>query len=355
LKGIAEILDSDNCPFRIISGVSAGAINTVGLAAQAKNFRHAMENLWTLWSEIQTDQVYVTNAGVMFARFFQWFESLACGGQLLARPPSFIFDSTPLLHLLRNKVDFAALAANIAEGVVDAVCVSATNYQLDRAVTFFAAEPGRKPWSRTSQCGMIETLKAEHVLASAALPIFFRPQRIGNFDFGDGGISLKAPLSPAIHLGAQKLCVIGIQNPITEKNVGRTPYQRVTVGDISGTLLNSLLFGSINDDLLHCQAVNIALRKYPAMKLDYRVLPLLSIQPSRDLGQLESNDFAHFPFTVRHLLGGFGISQRKSWDLLSYLAFHPTYTRELLKVGRADALARRRDIKAFFKKGGGTT
>jgi NTE family protein len=355
LKGIAEILNSKESPFRIISGLSAGAINGVALAAEAQNFQHAADKLWTLWSEITTDQVYVTNTSVMLGRFLQWFESFAMGGLFAAKPPSYVFDTTPLEKLLRDQVDFAAIDANVKKGHLRAVSVSATNYQHDKAVTFFTAERSVKPWSNASQCGLVDTLTPEHVLASAALPIFFRPQRIHDFDYGDGGIGLKSPLSPAIRLGAHKLCVIGIQNPVHETSrAKRVVYRRATLGDVAGTLLNSMLFGSINDDLLHCRAVNDSLKKYPELKKEHRVLPLLTIMPSKDLGQLESNDFAHFPFTVRHMLKGFGISQKKSWDLLSYLAFHHEYTRELLKLGRADALERRREIKAFFKKGGGT-
>jgi NTE family protein len=356
LSGIAKILDSRDCPFRIVAELSAGAINGVSLAAGAANFQHAAENLWELWSGITTDQVYVTDVSVMFGRFVHWFGSMASGGLLVSKPPSYLFDTTPLRKMLQQQVDFDALAANVKRGRLRAVSVSATNYQHDRAVSFFAGGKGVKPWETPSQCGMVDRITADHVLASAALPVFFRPQRIQDYDYGDGGVALKAPLSPAIKLGAEKLCVIGIQNPADE----RIPWQRVTyrrasVGDVAGTLLNAMLFGSINEDILHCQAVNRALKKYPAMKKDYREIPLLSILPSKNLGQLESNDFANFPFTVRHLLKGFGISHRKSWDLMSYLAFHPAYTRELLQLGQSDALARRRDIRAFFKRGGGTT
>jgi NTE family protein len=356
LKGIAEILDSPDIPFRIISGLSAGAINGVALAAEAQDFRHAADKLWTLWSEITTDQVYVTDLGVMIGRFLQWFESLATGGLFSVKPPSYVFDTTPLEKLLRDNVDFSAIGKNVKTGVLRAVSVSATNYQHDKPVTFFTGERSVKPWTNPSQCGVVDKLTPQHVLASSALPVFFRPQKIQNFDYGDGGIGLKSPLSPAIKMGAHKLCVIGIQNPTHEApRNAREVYRRATVGDVAGTLLNSMLFGSINEDILHCLAVNAALTKYPAMKKEYRVLPLLSIMPSKDLGQLESNDFSNFPFTVRHLLKGFGISQKKSWDLISYLAFHPQYARELLKLGRADALSRRREIRAFFKKGAGTS
>ncbi|RZA05369.1 MAG: hypothetical protein EOP11_12985 [Proteobacteria bacterium] len=348
LQAIAEITKATASPFGIISGLSAGAINGMWLASGAEDFTAATTRMAELWSTIRTDDIFVTDGGYLVRHGLKWIEVFATGNFFVEKSPSFIFDTSPLRKYLSAHIDFPAIERNRKKGILSGISVSATNYQHGRAASFFQAGRGVKEWQLHSHYGEKAILNVDHVMASSALPVFFKPQRVGNADYGDGGIGLKAPLSPAIRLGADRILAIGIQSPY-EISRKREPYHPATLGDVSGTLLNSILFGSLNDDVERCRSRNKIVRKHPDMKKEFREIPLLTIFPSRDLGQVGSNQFSHIPFGLRHLLKGFGISNKKSWDLLSYLAFNHHYTGELLKLGRADAMARKREILKFLK------
>jgi NTE family protein len=350
LSAIAEITGEETSPFQMISGVSAGAINGMCLAADSTNFKSAVSKMWELWANITLDQVIKTDNATLLGHGLKWLEVFTTGNLLVKQDPTFIFDTAPLRNFLCEQIDFSAIAKNLKGDSLSGVCVSATSYQGHKAVSFFMSDGSVKPWNGATHCGVRKDIQAEHVMASAALPIFFPPQRIGVNDYGDGGIGLKTPLSPAIRLGAEKILTIGIQNCDQSKTKeGRSRYVRSSVGDVSGTLLNSMLFGGLLDDVARCEGVNKMVKKYPALKKEFREIPLLTIYPSRDLGQLSSNQLSHVPFAVRHLLRGFGISNSKSWDLLSYLAFNHHYCGELLKLGHADAIDRKREIRDFLR------
>jgi len=226
--------------------------------------------------------------------------------------------------------------------ILRGLAVSATNYLTGTTVTFFDGAMDVKPWVRHGRIALREPIGIEHVMASAAIPMFFPPVSIDGKLFGDGGVRMTTPISPAIHLGADKIIAIGIRyfrSPETSIALNRdTRAERVSVAQIAGVLLNSLFLDSLDNDLERLQRINRTLGFVPEearrRNPDFpRRIPALSLRPSRDLGRLAADQYDSFPVTIRYLLRGIGATSDSGWDLLSYVAFQPGYVGQLIQLG----------------------
>lgn len=356
LRAISDICKFKENPFEIISGISAGGINGMWLAAGAKDFAQSTEMMWDSWKKLEVSDVFKTDALTLFQTGSTWLRNLSLGEWFGKSHVTYLLDTSPLKDLLKEKINFKAIQENLDSGLLYALALSATDYHVGNAVTFFAGNAAIEPWERTLAAGVRDVLTIEHVMASAAIPIFFPPVTIGHRDYGDGGVGLKTPLAPAIHLGATKMLVIGVQNPPgTDSEKDTSGRHRATLGDVAGALLNSLFLNSLDADVARLQKLNrtVAVLTPEQIEKDVdrlRSVPLLVIRPSRDLSCLGVKEFAHFPFTIRHLLRGLGVSNRKGWDLLSYLAFDKVYSHALLELGYSDALHLKPEILHFFKE-----
>lgn len=354
LRGISEICKFKESPFQIISGISAGGINSMWLAAEAADFAAATTKMVESWRELKVSDIYKTDAGTLVKTGLKWMRNLSLGDMFSESRINYLLDTSPLRKLLKDKIDFNKIQANLDSGLVYGLSLSATDYHLGAGITFFAGSPHIKPWKRTLARGFREALTIDHVMASAAIPIFFPMVHIKGRDYGDGGVGLKTPLSPAIRMGASRMLVIGVQNPRgseTEKDSKRV--ERASLGDVAGELLNSLFLTSLDADLERLELINrtVAMFTPEQVKKDpdqIRKIPTLLIRPSRDLSCVGKKEFQHFPFTVRYLLKGLGVKNEKGWDLLSYLSFDQVYAAALLDLGYADALAKREEIVHFF-------
>ena len=358
LRGIAEITGSERLPFQVLTGVSAGAINGVALAADAeRDFKASTEKLWSTWHELTVHDVFRTDPASLVGIGARWVRDLGLGGFLGGTASSFLLDTAPLRDLLASRIDFGKVRAHVDSGRVRGVAVSATNYFSGTAVTFFDAHPDVQPWYRTTRIAKRTRLELDHVLASSAIPIFFPPVRIAGSHYGDGCIRLSAPLSPAIHLGADRIIAIGIryfrsQETTIRLNEGIYP-DSVPLVSIVGVLLNAVFLDSLETDLERLERINRTIQLLDQERLGahpdrLRTIPILAIKPSRDLGSLASEQFMRFPRALRHLLRGLGASDDKGWDLLSYLAFDTAYTGRLLELGYEDALGQKAEIEAFI-------
>jgi NTE family protein len=225
-------------------------------------------------------------------------------------------------------------------------------------VSFYDGHASIEPWARSSRLGRRSTLTVEHILASAAIPIFFRPVAIGGTYWGDGGIRLGNPLSPAIHLGADRIIAVGIRHARPDQQVFEMNQTStlgvITLADIGGVLMNALFLDALDSDVERMMRINQTLDLLPPEVVanhpaKLRKIPVLAIRPSKDLGKLAGNQLPKFPFILRHLLKGTGASNDKGWDLLSYLAFDSSYTNLLMEVGYEDALRLRNEIEQFFE------
>ena len=359
LKGVSEILGNptDGTPFKIVTGISAGAINSSYIAAESQNFAAAAENLFHVWNDLKIEQVVnvTTTSFIMMAA--RWIKDLTFGGFLGGKKATHILDTNPLREFLAKRINFASLDHNLRTGILTGCSVTATNYRTGTAISFYDGDPRIEPWVRSSRMGQRSKLALEHVLASASVPILFQPVPLDGSYFGDGCIRLTTPLSPAIHLGSDRILAIGVRYPRPHDftlDINQSAQMKdVSIADIAGVMLNAAFLDSIDSDVERMLRINQTVsllseeqrRKNPNQ---LRQIPLMLIRPSEDLGAMALAQFKVFPRTLRYMLRGLGVNGQKGADLISYLAFDHTYTHRLLELGYKDALTQRKEIEAFF-------
>jgi NTE family protein len=359
MRALSELRRGEkSSAFSVLAGLSAGAINAAALAADADDFPKAVEALTDTWMSLTPEAVYRTDLGTLAGLGARWLKDVTTGGVLGASRANCLLDTSPLRALLAERLKISQIAGHVAAGTLRGVAVSATNYLTGTIVTFFEAAPEVRPWIRHDRISLRETLTLDHVMASASIPIFFPPVSIDGRLFGDGGVRMTTPVSPAIHLGADKLLAIGIRyyrssDQTLALNRAATA-ESVTLAQIGGVLLNALFLDSLDNDLERLQRINRTLGLIPdAARAEHpdslRRIPALSLRPSKDLGSLAADEYRKFPGVLRHLLRGIGATGDSGWDLLSYLAFQPGYIGKLIELGYEDTLARRAELEAFFE------
>lgn len=359
LKGISEILGSDfgDHPFPIITGVSAGAINASQLASGTGSFADQVEKLNTIWNELNPEQVLRTDFRSLSSLGAGWIKDLSFGGMLGKSQSTHLLDSTPLLKLLESNIDFEQIHKNVLDKTIHGVAVTATSYSTGTSLTFFDSIE-MSEWTRSSRIGLKVPLGVEHVMASSAIPFIFKPVRIGKSFYGDGGIRSNTPLSPAIHLGAEKILSIGVRyfrsgTEVRELNQ-EVEMDSITISDVAGIMFNSVFLDAIEFDYERLQRINTTLdliseevrANHPGR---LKKIPALLIQPSVDLGEMAASEFNRFPRMMRYLLQGIGASRERGADLLSYIAFDKAYTSKLVEIGHKDAMNKRVEIRNFFE------
>ncbi len=357
IRAIAELTGARELPFRVLAGVSAGAINAAFLAAGADDFQGAARSLWEMWRQLTPDRVYRTDTRRLASIGTSWIRDLSLGGVLGTSPLNYLLDTSPLRAFFDEQLRVERIAGHVASGRLRGVAVTATNYFTGTAISFFDAAPEIRPWVRSTRLGRRATLQHNHVLASAAIPIFFAPVQIAGAFYGDGCVRMNAPTSPAIHLGAERVLAIGIRYFRTHDQTvllnDGLQGDRLAVADIVGVLLNAVFLDSLDADLELLQRINLTVAHVPDERRQHlpdqlRPLPALALRPSQDLGRLASDQYDQFPAMLRYLLRGLGATGDRGWDLLSYLAFEPVYTLRLLELGYRDTLARRDEVSAFL-------
>jgi NTE family protein len=363
LRAIAEVTEQAT-PCRILTGVSAGAVNACFLAARATDFAHATRELWELWANLRIDDVFRTDAGTVSEIGAGWLFDLVLGGAFQGSRSTFLLDTQPLRQRIASAIDFAALRGHVASGHLHAVALTATCYNSGSAITFYDAAVPIAPWQRSHRQARAAELSTDHVLSSAAIPVLFPPVRIDDGWYGDGGIRMTAPLSPPVHLGADRVLAIGIAQPRPRQppegpGAGSTsrafgaPNGGITLAEMAGVLLNALFLDTLDADAERMARINQTLALMSAAQLanhpqGLRRVPLMVVRPSQDLGQLAAEEFHRLPRVLRYLLRGIGASERTGWDLLSYLSFDGGYTRPLLALGYRDGVAQANAIVRFL-------
>lgn len=359
ISALAEIIGQRQSPIRVLAGLSAGAINSTALAIHADDLSKGAARLAEIWSSLTPDRVYRTDFPKLATLGARWVKDLALGGQLGKHRANYLLDTAPLRELLAREMDTSQLRKHIDSGALRGVAVSATNYLTGSTVTFYDGAPEIKPWVRRGRIASREPLSVEHVMASAAIPVFFPPVMLAGKVFGDGGIRMTTPISPAIHLGADKVIAIGIRYYRSAEHTialnRDTLANTVSVAQISGVLLNAVFLDSLDNDIERLERINRTLSfikpedraRHPDL---LRRIPSLSLRPSKDLGRLAGDQYEKFPATLRHLLRGIGATGDAGWDLLSYVAFQPEYIRKLIELGYQDTIARAREVEDFFTR-----
>ena len=351
LKALAELMPRGRPnPFSVISGTSAGAVNSVVLASRARNYRTAVAELERVWGHFRCHHVYKTDHLTMLKSSLHWMASLILGGWLVGTPKS-LLDNAPLRALLSNNVHFPRIQDGIEAGHLDAVAVTAAGYASARSTTFFEARSDLKPWERTRRLGKNIELHLDHLMASIAVPMIFPPVCIGNEYFGDGAMRQATPLSPAVHLGADRILVIGIRDETGEK-VPDTPGDPPSFAQIAGYMLDTLFMDGLYSDLERITRINEMLDSAPPEGdrrggRPYRPIDTMLIVPSEDLRVIAHKHRAELPFAIRALLRGVGGRNPGENRLLSFLLFEMAYTRELIDLGYRDAMKVKDELLDF--------
>lgn len=352
LKAMAEWSDDDMpCPFPILTGTSAGSINTLLIASRAHSFRESVDHLVAVWSNLSVSKVFRTDTATMLRTSARWLLWLALWRHPKFAPPS-VLDNTPLRQLLELHMRFPRIEQSIANGDLDAVAVTAAGYTSARSVTFFEGRRGLVSWSRTRRDGVMVDITLDHLMASVALPILFPAQRIGAEYFGDGSMRQAAPLSPAIHLGAEKLLVIGTRNEDANPVRSKDEIDYPTFGEIGGYILDSLFMDALYTDIERLRRINELVRQigrkpHGTMK-PLREIDVSVMVPSKDVRDIAARHLKRMPRTVRILLRLLGATGSKGAQLLSYLLFDGAFCREMIDLGYRDAHDRRHVLAPFL-------
>jgi NTE family protein len=358
LKAVAEIVPpgSPN-PFPVISGTSAGAINAALLASNALRFQEGVRRLTGVWESLHVSRVFRSDPLTIVRHGLHWLLALIYGG-LGAGNPRSLLDNKPLRSLLEQHIRFAHIQQAIDAGALDALAVTASGYTSARSVCFYQGHDRIMEWTRTRRDGVRTDIRLDHVMASVALPMIFPAIKLGREYFGDGSMRQAAPLSAAIHTGAQRLFVIAVRNeaanPLPLEDV---PVRYPSFGEIGGYMLDTLFMDSLYVDLERLQRINRTYGHFPDGDRgpgtpNLRVVETLLVAPSEDIRAIARRHRDEFPRAVRLLLRGVGAGARSGEQLMSYLLFESGYCRELIALGYRDGLARKDEIEAFLQARG---
>ncbi len=341
--------------FPIVTGVSAGAINATCLAASRVRHADTIAQLDERWRGLTVDQIFRTDSASLASHVARWAGRLLGGGTRLSPPVRGLLDASPLRGTLDDMLDLQAdgtiggIRENIADGRLWAAALITSHYGSGQSVIW---TEGRdlSEWRRPERRSRNTRLTVDHVLASAALPLFFPAVRLEDGWHGDGGIRLTDPFSSSLRFGANRILAISTRfagNDGTDGGFDTNPYPPPL--QISGQLMNAIFLDDLDRDARELQRVNRLLRELPPEKCrGLREVDLLVVRPSVDIGRLSAQYEPALPRTFRYLLRGMGSREVSSPDLLSLLAFHPEYLEQLLDLGERDAAAHADALRALL-------
>lgn len=350
LKAISELVPR-NChnPFPIICGTSAGSINTVAMASNASDFHLGIKRIEAVWSNFEIHHVFYSDAKNLLKRISHWAWT-NIGPGTWHKGPSSILDNQPLRELLNEHIDFNKIENSINSGELHAYCVTACSYTSGESTTFFDGSPEIKNWLRTHREGIREKMNMDHLMASSAIPVIFPSVKLGAEHFGDGSMRQTSPISPALHLGAEKILIIGLR---MEKELGlpEPPRYRPSLGQISGYVLDTLFLNSLQSDIERMERMNRTLVESQSGNSEkLKVIEHLVISPSQDIANIAMKHFLELPKSFRIALGFLGMGKANSRRFISYLMFTKTFCKELIELGYNDAMRQKEELVAFLEK-----
>lgn len=352
LKAIKELLpDPKKNPFPIICGTSAGAINAASIAVRSEDFGHAIDELVSVWTNFSVDQVYRADPAGLALTGARWLGALMFGW-LVREAPRSLLDNAPLRHLLANSLDFDAIQRAIDNHALHSVSITCSGYATGQSVSFFQGRSDIEPWRRSQRVGAHVKLGLDHLMASSAIPFIFPAVRVHREWFGDGSMRQIAPISPAIHLGARRILVVGAGR-MSQENDRSTVEDYPSLAQIAGHALSSIFLDSLSVDLERTMRINHTLTLIPESVRKERAIALrpidvLVIAPSERLDQLAAQHAAALPWSVRALLRGIGAMNRHGGALTSYLLFERPYTQALIELGYQDTIHRADEVRDFL-------
>ena len=351
VKAVRDILGNPvKNPFPILCGTSAGAINAATLAVFADNFTRGVANLLEVWEHMRCEHIYRTDAWHVVRSGAKWLAAM----MLISRHnPISLLDNAPLAQMLEKNLDFQRIQGHIDAGALYAVCVTASGYTTGQSVSFFQGGSGLEGWERNQRIGAAVTLKLEYLLASAALPFIFPAVKVHREYFGDGSMRQIAPVSPALHLGADRVLIVGTGRQSGAEQARARSNVYPSLAQIAGHALNSIFLDSLMVDIERLERINRTVQLIPRDRLEdsnitLRPVKVLFITPSQPIERLAARFSHDLPRSVRFILRPTGALARSGSNLASYLLFEESFCRALIDLGYQDTMAREAEVKDFF-------
>ncbi len=354
LKVVEELMPPKSpSPFPVVTGTSAGSLNAGLVASRSADFSDGMERLLGMWENLQMDMVVRTDSKTAAKTGARWLWSFASGGAGNSQPDS-LLDNTPLRSLLENHVNLARMRQCIHSGHLRALGVTASSYARGASVTYYEGHEDITPWERTRRFGTPARLRGDHFMASIGIPVVFPAIKIGNEYHGDGSMRESAPLSPALHLGADKLLIISVRNPQTEYDPSNYKPVYPNLGFVAGYMFDTLFMDRLDSDIERLKRINFALSQAKGSTFKHndtvlRPVEFLVISPSVDIREIVAKHIKHFPRSMRVLLRGAGAMAKEGRPLTSYLLFESSFARELIELGYKDGYAQRDKIQELLE------
>ncbi len=357
LLAVSDILPHLKNPFPIISGTSAGAINAAALAAHPGTFKRSAHDLAETWRSLEIDQVFHSDWKSLSLGALQLVTSLFSEGSHGDKSLA-LLNNDPLRKLLLKTINFKNIQKRIDRGQLEALAITALGYNSGESVSFFQGQPSLRGWRRYRRVGAPAKINVEHLMASSAIPTIFPSIRLEREYFGDGAMRQMAPISSALHLGADRVFIIGVSG---NRSVGAwghagkftPPKHSPSLAQILGQLLNSAFIDSLEGDIEHLERINELLRLVPNEKSDttgyLREVDTLIISPTKRLDKIAGRRVRSLPKSLRFFMRSSGATSKGGGSAAaSYLLFSHEYCNELMDLGYQDAMWDKDKIKRFF-------
>ena len=352
LKAISDQFPGFDYPFQVICGSSAGALNAVGLGSGGEIFRHSIEKVEALWMHISSDKVYKSDYWALARNMGQFVKGFVSGDGIDV--PGSMFDSSPLRKFLKSEVDFAQLTNNIQHNEIRAVSVTCCGYRSGQSVSFFQGEDDLEGWQSGQRIGVKTELTLDHLMASSAIPTIFPPVKIHREYFGDGVTRNMAPMSPAVHLGADRILVIGVSANRSNRHARKETRNQPRLPHILEHVINGMFIDVIENDIEKAEIINSLLARAPdpeaiARDMNLRRIETLAINPSEPIDEIAIKYINKLPGPIKQFFGLNKEPVEGGVSLASYLMFEGGFMNELIQLGFKDAKKQAKQLDEFFK------
>ncbi|MEZ7819417.1 MAG: NTE family protein [Candidatus Azotimanducaceae bacterium] len=338
---------------QILTGVSAGAINAVHLASHQGSWQDNVESLNNIWRSLSTSEVYETGLGQLLKRSMHWGLRLASGGKLGAKDIRGMVDNRPLQTFLKANLANSdgrveGISENLHKGALQALAIISTHYADGRSVAW--VESNADKINMGSQVSAKPThISIQHIMASAALPLFFPAVSIDGQWHGDGGVRLAAPLSPAMHLGAKRILAVSPRAQPLQLPQSATNQSYPSPAQVAGVMLNAIFLDLLDYDAIQMERINGLLANLPEAHWGaHSPVDVMVLRPQEDLGHVARDHEVELPKAFRFFKGGFAGKNEPSGDALSMVNFEPEYLGQLIDLGEQDTAERIDEISAFL-------
>lgn len=346
LSAIAKFIPRNHpIPFPIITGTSAGAINATALACYASCFHLGVKKLEWVWKNLKTNQIYYSDFVRVFGHILGGI-SASFQADYSNKSARSLLNNEPLYQLLNEVIDLKRIEQQMANNMLSAIAITASNYSNGHSISFYQSKADISPWQRAKRSGEPCRLNNKILMASSAIPLIFPSVKVNKQHYGDGSIHQLSPLSPAIHLGAQKILIIGVEQPKYNKRQLENTPNPPTLPTIAGHLLDTIFADTLESDLERMNRINKSLKTNKNNQLKH--IDSLVLNPSENFNKIAANYFNDLPFSIRLLLRTIGIKQDSRSSLPSYLLFERKYCQDLIKLGFDDTMEKETEIRTFL-------